>query len=157
MDFKELCENIDNYEAKCLAEEWDIHYYNDWKGVKFSEIIENRRRGLGAGNPIVEAEISQRIGSYVDLGHKYDKGVGMHNASDMEYLQVWQATIKTVDTEIGTNLFKIVFDDKTPEEIIDEWEEEERRETIDEVAKWAYNDGICDSLDEAYMLAEMTY
>lgn len=151
-------ERIDKYETSELAQDFKINFFNIWKDVKFSEIIAEYKK-LGSDDAsTAKYELWARIDWFTTFGLD-------DNKSDRDRLRIKAAIEKAVDEELGTNIYDIDFKHKTPEEIIDEWEEEERweqeekehQETIDEVAKWAYNDGICDSLGEAYLLAEMTY
>lgn len=154
-DFKTICETIDKYETASLAEDWSINFLSEFKGVLFSEIVEDcKRYGLTADSLNTKRELLARIDNWATfgLGDKPDREK-LHTVFDVE---------KIVDDELGTNLCTMDFGSKTPDQIADRWEEEERWEKeeeerqkcIDWCANFIYADGLVDTLDDAYDLAE---
>lgn len=157
-DFRTLCEQIDKYETQSLAEGWPINYRSLWEGVKFVEIVADCKRfGLTEHSWSTKDELMIRIGNWVTFSLK--------DVTYREKLHIVFDAERAVDAELGTNLCELDFNGKTPDKIADEWEEEERwekeeearQECIDYCANFIYADGLVDTLDEAYELAEMVH
>lgn len=160
-DLEKLCEVIDKYETEQLNDGWNIHYYKLWEGVKFIEIIDGiRQMGLNDHSWSTKTEIFQRIDNYATFGHDYGKETEIPSR---EYLHVMEDAVKAVDEELNLGLHEMAFNGQTADQIADEWEENERwekeqearQECIDFCANVAFNDGLCETLDEAYDIAEL--
>lgn len=154
--FEELCQGITDYERNRLADDWFIHSYEMWEGVTFDEIISDVAKfGLNERSYSTKYEIMERVVQYFTFSFgDVDGRERLHKTSD---------ALKVLDERLNLNLHYFVFGDKTADQIADEWEEEERLEKeeeerqacIDFCANFIYNDGLVDSLDEAYDLANM--
>lgn len=159
-NFETLCESITSYERKQLADDWSINFYSVWKDVTFAEIIADiERYGIGKNPYSLKNELSQRIVNYYIFANNGWEDV----RSDRQKLRDLSASLKEMDRHFKLDLHEWNFGNRTADEIADEWDEQERweqeeaerAELIDLCAKIAYNDGLCDSLEEAYDIAEM--
>lgn len=156
-NFETLCESITAYERKQLADDWTINFYSTWENVTFAEIVSDiEKYGIGKNPYSLMNELAQRISNYHTFANDCDK-------PDRERLHETSDALKVMDERFNLGLHDWVFNGKTADEIADEWEEQERwekeeearQECIDFCANVAFNDGLCESLEEAYDLASM--
>lgn len=156
--FKDLCNAIDEYETRSLAEGWNIDFYSEWANVKFTDIIADiRKYGYNDNSYRLTNELLARVSYY----HTF----GIDDVSRNERLFMESDALKIIDNEIGSKLHHISFGDKTPGDIITQWhldeeyerEEEERQACIDYCASVAFNDGLTDSYEEARWIAEKCF
>lgn len=157
-NFETLCENITAYERKQLADDWHVHFNKLWEGVTFTEIVSDIKKfgGLNKNSWTTKDEICSRVIDYFTFAFGEDR-------PDRERLRETSDAFKILDDSLHLDLHDLVFKGQTADEIVDEWEEQERwereaqerQEVIDFCAHVAFNDGLCESLDEAYEVAEM--
>lgn len=156
-NFETLCKSITEYERKQLADDWSINFYSTWEGVTFAEIVSDiEKYGIGKNPYSLMNELAQRISDYHTFAYDWDR-------PDRERLRETSDALKAMDERFNLGLHDWVFVGKTADEIADEWEEQERwekeeearQECIDFCANVVFNDGLCESLDEAYELASM--
>lgn len=162
-DLKHLCELVDGYEFKNLADGWAINRHDIWRGVRFSEIIADvERYGLGKYSWSLKDEIIHRVDNYCTFGVNYGSDSDILGRL---YLHNMESALKIIDAALNLDLCNIALDGMTADEIADMWgeqekaekEEEARQDCIDYCAKFIYGDGLVDTLDEAYELAEKAY
>lgn len=157
--YEQIVKDIDNYEKKRLEEDWFIHYYDLWRDVLLSDILSDiDRYGLNEKSFDTKTEICQRVISYFTFGFEEEP-------EDRDRLHKTYDALSVLDNHLKHHigLVDLTFGDKTPDDIADAWEEEEReserqkaqQECIDFCAKVALNDGLCETEEEAYELAEM--
>lgn len=154
-NFDTLCESITSYERKQLADGWHIGHRSVWEGVTFAEVVGDIDR---YGDPYDKAkyELCNRLDDFLTFG------LGVELCT-LDYATKMCDGLGLIDDRFGSNLRKQWSEGMTPEEIVAEWEEQERweqeeaerAELIDLCANIAYNDGLCDSLEEAYDIADM--
>lgn len=154
-NFETLCENITEYERKQLADDWSISRHSVWQGMTFTEIVGYIDR-YGDSYGKAENELCNRLDDFLTFG----QGVEI---CSLDYATKMCDGLSLIDGRLGSSLRKQWSEGKTPEEIVAEWEEQERwereeserAELIDLCANIAYNDGLCDSLEEALDIASM--
>lgn len=151
---RETINTISAWEQAELEDGWYIHIYDKWQGVKMADIIADvEKNGFGKYEYSMMDEIAQRLANYF---------ASKDELSQREYLNETYKAMQGIDSLIGTTLVEFYFKGQTADKLADEIEENERFdqeeearwECIDYCARIVYNDGLCDSLDEAYRLAE---
>lgn len=153
---EELIQSVTEYENNQIANDWSIGHYYYWKGTIFSEIIDMCRRfGLNKNSTDTLIEIAHRVDDWATFTTDFEDSEGRLRKID--------EACRVIDNSFNIGIHEAVFGNKTVEQILQQWKEEEewekeeeaRQDCIDFCANFVYNDGLVDDLDEAYELAEM--
>lgn len=153
--FQELVDAITAYDKKQIADEWSVGYYEEYENISFDKLVESYN-----GDAYIFAEISHRVSNYFDFLEVIDDEDwdGMLRIVTLKY-----EAFKTLDEQFNEDWVKRVFGKMTPKDVVANWkreaewekEEEARQEAREFCANFIFNDGMVDTIDEAYDLFDM--
>lgn len=115
--YEKLCQAITTYEKSCLADDWNIHYRELYKGVTFDNLCKDVEKfGMGKQDFV---EIAKRVDYYFDE-LKMECGEEDWDAL-LEVLKQSYNAYEILDRKFNEKFVEWAFGISTPEEIVDQW------------------------------------